>query len=52
MVKVKSYKVDGETRVGIWVNNVFKDEVDCNSQFSRKEAKEYLMDAYKRGQYN
>jgi hypothetical protein len=52
MVKIKSYKVDGETRVGIWVNNVFKAEVDCNSQYSVKEAKADLMEGYKLGYYN
>jgi hypothetical protein len=50
-VKIKSYKVDGETRVGIWVNNVWKWEVDCNSQYSVREAKENLMDLYRQGHY-
>jgi hypothetical protein len=51
MVQIKSYKVDGETRVGIWVNNVLKHEVDCHSQYTVKEAKADLMEGYKLGYY-
>lgn len=40
--KLKTYKVDGETRVGIWINDNFVEEVDCYSDFKPKEAKEYL----------
>ena len=50
-VKTKSYKVDGETRVGIWVDGVWKHELDCHSQYSIKEAKEDLIDGYNNGYY-
>jgi hypothetical protein len=46
-LKTKQYRVDGETRVGIWVNDDFKEEVDCNSVFNPSDAKEYLMSKYK-----
>ena len=42
----KSYLVDGERRVSLYVNNDFKEEVDCNSQFKVKDAKQYLKDKY------
>lgn len=46
MIKTKTYKVDGETRVGIWVDNHFEEEIDCYSDFPPKEAEEYLRNKY------
>ena len=46
MVTVKAYKTDGETRVGVWVNNTFKEEVDTHQGFNTKQAKQYLRDKY------
>lgn len=46
MIKIKSYKVDGETRVGVWVDSVFKEEVDTYSGFNTRQARQYLMNKY------
>lgn len=46
MITTKTYTVDGETRVGVWVDGQFKEEVDCCSDFSPAEAKEYLKKKY------
>jgi len=46
MVRVRAYAVDGERRVGVWVNSQFKEEVDINSQFSESQARDYLINKW------
>ena len=45
-IKIKTYTVDGEVRVGIWVNGTFTEEIDTCSDFSAAEARKYLRDKY------
>jgi hypothetical protein len=45
-LKTKTITVDGEKVVQAWVNGVWVEDVDINSQFSIKEAKEYLKEKY------
>jgi hypothetical protein len=46
MVDFKTVTVDGETRVEAWVDGVFKEDADINSQFSKAEAKAYFRQKY------
>lgn len=46
-IKIKVYKVDGETRVGAWnMEGRFLTDYTTHSQLSVKEAKETLKEHY------
>lgn len=46
-LELKTLNVDGEKRVAVYVNGIFKEEVDCNSQYSVTQAKRDLKGQYK-----
>jgi hypothetical protein len=46
-LELKTLEVDGEKRVAAFVNGVFKEEVDCHSQYSVAQAKRDLREQYK-----
>lgn len=46
MLEIKKIRVDGEVRLTAYVDGQFMEEVDCNSQFTIGEAKEYLREKY------
>jgi len=51
-ITFKKIEVDGETRVAMFINEKFADEVDLHSGFSVRDAKESLRDGYNKGYYN
>lgn len=52
MIRIEQYKVDGETRLSLYLDDEFMEEVDCHSQFTPKQARSYLKEKYRNGRLN
>ena len=47
-LKLEVNTVDGEKTISAFVDGIFQEEVDINSQFTVTEAKQYLRNKYKK----